>query len=79
VPYMSGWLTLWLPPIHAHWFVEGLNSQRSLRTPSPPLASKPMPPKSQRWPLMSVQLEALERLPGIFPPAGVPNVSYKPG
>ena len=68
-----------LPPIHAHSFVEGLYSQMSLRLPLLLLASKPEPPKSQKLPLLSVQLEANSRLPGMFPAANTPNVPYTPG
>src|ERR1035437_6906878 len=78
VPYTPDWPTVLLPPIQAHSFVEGLNSQRSLRSPKLPLASKPAPPKSQRLPLLSVQFEAYQRLLGMFPAAGVPNVPYTP-
>ena len=38
----------------------------------------PQPPKSQKFPLLSVQLEADARLPGMFPAANVPNVPYTP-
>ena len=67
------------PPIQAHSFVEGSNSQRSLRVAQLPMASKPWPPKSQKLPLLSVQAEAPERPPGMFPAAGTPNVPYTPG
>ncbi len=83
VPYTPAWPpllpTVLLPPIHAHRFVEGLSSQRSLRLPLLLLASKPSPPKSQRLPPVSVQLLAAPRLPGTFPAAGVPNAPYTPG
>ena len=78
VPYTPGWPTVLLPPIHAHSFVEGLYCQRSLRPASLPSASTPKPPKSQKLPLLSVQLAATMRLPGMFPAANVPNVPYSP-
>src|ERR1019366_5034555 len=67
-----------LPPIQVHSTEEVSNSQTSLRYPCEPPASRPSPPKSQRWPLLSVQLAAVRRLPGRFPAAGVPKVPYTP-
>ena len=67
------------PPIHVHWFVEGLNFQRSLRTFQFELASKPCPPKSHRFPLTSFQLKEEMRLPGMLAAAGTPRVPYTPG
>jgi hypothetical protein len=37
-----------------------------------------LPPKSQKFPLLSIQVEASARLPGTFVPAGVPIVPYIP-
>jgi hypothetical protein len=71
--------TVLLPPIQVHCCVEGLNSQRSLSSPKFPLASAPSPPKSQKLPLLSVQVAALSRPPGVLPGEGVPNVPYTPG
>src|ERR1035438_571353 len=76
--YSPVWLMVLLPPIHTHTFVVGLNSQRSLRKPKLPSASLPEPPKSQRLPLRSVQLEAPLRAPGQFPADGIPSVPYTP-
>src|SRR5258708_23922355 len=72
-------LSVLFPPIHAHWLVEGSYSQRSLREPYLPTESAPSPPKSQRLPLLSVQLTADERFPGMFFAAGLPNVPYTLG
>jgi hypothetical protein len=55
-----------LPAIHAHWLVAGLNSQRSLGS------DKPL--KSQRFPLLSVQVESHIRAPGELEDEGTPNV-----
>ena len=70
-----------LVTVQVHSFVERLNIQRSLRTPSilttvPTLPA--WPPKSQKLPLLSVQLTVSSRPPGMFPAAGTPNVPYTP-
>src|ERR1700676_3469829 len=72
----AGTGTVLLPPIHVHWLVDGVNFHRSLRKPVFPLASRPAPPKSQKLPLLSVQLTAEKREPGVLPAAGTPNVPY---
>src|SRR5437899_8391550 len=77
VPYTPCCLGVLLPPIQVHSRVEGLSSQRSLKS-AVPLEVTPVPPKSQKLPLISVQLAAEARLPGVFPVAGVPNVPYTP-
>ena len=74
VPYTPAWLAVLLPPIHVQRPVLGLNLQRSFSVPPFPLVSKPIPPKSQRLPLLSVQVAGETRLPGMFPADGVPNV-----
>ena len=71
--------TVLLPPIHVHSCVEGWNSHRSFSSPKFPLASTPSPPKSQKLPLLSVQVAALSRAPGMLPAAAAPNVPYTPG
>ena len=65
-----------LPPIHVHCLLVGLNSQRSFSAPKFSLASNPSPPKSRKLPLLSVQVAALSRPPGMLPAEGVPNVPY---
>ena len=70
---------LLLPPTQVHSLVEGLNSHRSFRFPSVPAASKPAPPKSQRFPFASVQPSAPERPPGVFVAVGVPRWPNTPG
>src|ERR1017187_3127794 len=58
--------------------VGGGYTQRSLSAPKLPLASRPSPPKSQRLPLLSVQLVASSRPPGMFVLAGDCSVPYTP-
>lgn len=53
---------------------DGRYSQRSLSQPQLPLPSKPAPPKSQKWPLLSTQVEPELRPPGTLPAAGVPKL-----
>lgn len=55
-----------LPAIQAHSPVDGLYSHRSLSNPPPmnEMESSPSPPKSQRLPLLSVQVIAHSREPG---------------
>jgi hypothetical protein len=70
-----------LPPIQAHWLVDGLNSHKSFSSPKLfvlPLASQPKPPKSHKLPFLSIQVTLLVRLPGVFPGAGVPKVPDTP-
>ena len=67
------------PPIHVHSFFAGLNTQRSLREFQFELASKPWPPKSQRFPLPSLQLKDRRRLPRMLAAAGTPRVPYHAG
>src|ERR1035441_9178812 len=57
VPYTPDRKGVPLPPIHTHWLVGGLNAQRSLSVPVL-VAPSPPPPKSQKLPLLSIQLEA---------------------
>src|ERR1035437_718102 len=54
-----------------------LNFQRSFRY-SGPLATKPSPPKSQRFPLESIQETEVDRAPGKFAGSGTPFVPYVP-
>ena len=65
------------PLIHVHSPVPGLYFQRSL-SPAKPLAvpteSYPYPPKSQKFPDVSVQPAARYRAPGALPAAAVPDV-----
>jgi hypothetical protein len=48
--------------------------QRSIKSPPFPVASTPLPPKSQRLPLPSIQVPGEIRPPGVFVEAGVSNV-----
>ena len=52
----------------------GCYSHRSLRSVELPLEFKYSPPNSQRLSLLSIQLDAPTRLPGMFPAAGTPSV-----
>ena len=64
------------PPIHVHWPPRYLH--KSLRYTGFPAESRPLPPKSQRSPLASIQLAAHPRAPGRFPGAGTFRVPYDP-
>src|SRR5580700_6826883 len=75
VPRTSGCRLLPAPAIHAHWCDVGSYFQRSLSALIP---SPPYPPNNQRLPLLSVHAAADERLGGIFPSSGTPNVPYAP-
>ena len=55
------------------------NFQRSLRFPNVLSVSQPDPPKSQKLPLLSIQLLVHSRPPGRLVAAGVPNTPYTPG
>src|SRR5260370_36125826 len=44
-----------------------------------PVASKPCPPKSQRFPWVSLQAAASHRAPGTLVEAAIPWVPYFPG
>ena len=72
-PFPSDVLPVLLPLIHVHILVVGLNSQRSLRKPFGALPPGPhFPPKSQKLPLLSIQLTAPNRPPVTFVVAGAP-------
>src|SRR5579864_1765780 len=79
VPYMPGWLMRFEPLTHVHCPLLMLYFHRSFRSPPAPAESKPPPPKSQRFPDVSVQVTALSRAPGTLAGAGVPCVPYVPG
>src|SRR5208282_3902676 len=75
---LSPQIEVLFPLIHAHCWVDGLNSQRSYWS----LAEKsllsqkiePRPPKSQKLPSLSVQPMAPTRLPGLMFGANTPSV-----
>ena len=56
VPYTPDWLAKLLPPIQVHSLVETVNFHRSLRSPFVPAESKPLPPNTQRLPLLSLHI-----------------------
>ncbi len=56
VPYVAGCPSRSDPPIQVH--SPALYFQRSLSEPSLPAESRPVPPKSQRFPNVSVQVAA---------------------
>jgi len=66
-----------LPLTHVHSFEDGLNSQRSLRSPAGSPAP-PQPPKSHRFPLPSIQLTEPLRAPGTLLEEAEPKFPYTP-
>ena len=67
-----------LPPIQAHWDVDGLNIQRSFKRPTIPSASGALPPNIQKLPLLSARPTASSLPPGMFPAAATPSTPYTP-
>src|ERR1019366_8089856 len=76
VPYVPGSLIRFGPLIHVHR--SPLYFQRSLKNPYVPVESIPQPPKSQKSPVVSVQVAAPSRAPGVLSGAAVPWVPYVP-